>query len=185
MDIIRTELVDGLLKRRSIRSYTDEQLSSREIETIVQCGLWAPSGRNNQTTFFSVVTDRQLLKQLQAELMENTDNPSKWMSGSFYYNAPCVIFMFGKDGDRWSQINGAIAAENMHIAAHSLGLGSIILGIIKDFMLSDKGEKWKEILKVPEGYSFVLALAAGYIDKDSKPLPRNEGNVVYITEDNA
>lgn len=179
MKLIKNDTVNAIMERRSIRGYTDEPVSEDELYTILQCGLWAPSGRNSQTTKFFVLRDKAAMERLQKEALESTENPSKWLSGGFYYNAPCLVFLYGKNGDRWSEINAAIAVENMHIAAQSLGLGSIILGIIKDYMLSEKGEEWKKYLGVPEGYDFVIALAVGHKAVEGKALPRDDGDIVY------
>lgn len=179
MELIRNDVVNAIMDRRSIRGYTEEPVTEEELYTILRCGLWAPSGRNNQTTKFSVLRDKALMERLQNEVMGNTENPSKWLSGGFYYNAPCLVFLYDKHGDRWSGINAALAIENMHLAAQSLGLGSIILGIIKEFMLSEKGEEWKKILKIPEDYDFVLALAVGHKTHEGKALPRDESNIVF------
>lgn len=180
MELIKNDVVNTIMERRSVRGYTDEPVTEDELYTIVQCGLWAPSGRNNQTTKFAVLRDKELMQRLQKEALESEDRPSKWLSGGFYYNAPCLIFLYDKHGDKWSGINASLAIENMHLAAHSLGLGSIILGIIKDFMLSEKGEEWKKILGIPADYDFVLALAVGHKTDNGKVFPRDDGNIVYV-----
>ncbi len=173
-ELIRNEVVNAILERRSVRGYTSEPLTEDELYTLLQCGLWAPSGRNEQTTMFSVVRNDELMQRLHNEALG--DSPYK----CFYYGAPCVIFLFDKAGNKWSNINATHAIQNMHVAAHSLGLASIVLGCIKDFMLSDKGEEWKKILNIPEDYDFVLALAVGHPAKEGKALPRDEKNIVYV-----
>ena len=173
-ELIRNEVVNAILDRRSVRGYTSEPLTEDELYTLLQCGLWAPSGRNEQTTMFSVVRNDELLQKLHNDAMSET--PFK----CFYYNAPCVIFLFDKHGNKWSNINATHAIQNMHVAAHSLGLSSIVLGCIKDYMLSEKGDEWKKILKIPEDYDFVLALAVGHGTKEGKALPRDEKNIVFV-----
>ena len=154
------------------------------MHTLAQCGLWAPSARNNQTTRFAIVQDQTLLEQLRQEMTDATENPSGWLK-AFHYGAPCVIFLFDRKGDRWSGINGAIAAENIHVAAQGLGLGSVLIGIIRDFMLSDRGGEWKRRLGIPEDYEFVLAVAVGHPAKPGRALPRNEENIVYVSGEDA
>ena len=173
-ELIKNDVVNAIMERRSVRGYTSEPLTEDELYTLLQCGLWAPSGRNNQTTMFSVVRDAELLQKLHDESMN--DFPAK----NFYYEAPCVIFLYDKKGDKWADINASLAIENMHVAAHSLGLSSIILGCILDYMRSEKGEEWKKILNIPEDYDFVLALGVGHAAKAAKAPARNENNIVYV-----
>ena len=174
-ELIKNDVVNAIMERRSVRGYTNEPLTEDEVYTLVQCGLWAPSGRNNQTTMFSVVCDADLLQKLHDEAMKDFP-PAK----NFYYEAPCVIFTYDKDGDKWSDINASLAIENMHLAAHSMGLSSIILGCILDYMRSEKGDEWKKILGIPEDYHFVLALGVGHAARDAKTPPRDEKNIVYV-----
>ena len=184
MEIIHNPVTDAILDRRSIRSYTDEKLTEDEVHTLLQCGLWAPSAHNRQTTRFAVVQDQQLLERLRREMTEATEEPSRWLK-AFHYGAPCVIFVYDRTGDRWSGVNGAIAAENIHVAAQGLGLGSVLIGVIRDFMLSERGEAWKERLGLPEDCEFVLAVAVGHPAKPGRDLPRNEENIVYVSEEEA
>lgn len=179
MEIIHNPVTDAILDRRSIRSYTDEALTEDEVHTLLQCGLRAPSAHNRQTTRFAAVRDRKLLEKLRLEMTEAAEEPSRWLK-AFHYGAPCVIFLFDRRGDRWSGINGAIAAENIHVAAQGLGLGSVLIGIIRDFMLSERGEAWKARFGIPEDYDFVLAVAVGHPDKPGRDLPRDQENIVYV-----
>ena len=180
MEIIHNPVTDAILDRRSIRSYTEEKLTEDEVHTLLQCGLWAPSAHNRQTTRFAVVQDQPLLERLRQEVTEAAEDPSRWLK-AFHYGAPCVIFVYDRKGDRWSGVNGAIAAENIHVAAQGLGLGSVLIGIIRDFMLSEKGEAWKKRLGLPEDYEFVLAVAVGHPAKPGRALPRSEENIVYVS----
>ena len=41
-------VIDTILKRRSIKAYTDEQVTDEELEQILNCGLYAPNGRSAQ-----------------------------------------------------------------------------------------------------------------------------------------
>ncbi|MDQ1253664.1 MAG: hypothetical protein QG646_2851, partial [Euryarchaeota archaeon] len=43
-----SKVIDTILTRRSVREFTDRQISKEEINTILNAGRWAPSGLNNQ-----------------------------------------------------------------------------------------------------------------------------------------
>jgi nitroreductase len=50
----------------------------------------------------------------------------------------------------------------MALAAESLGLGSLIIGCVYDALNGEKKEYFSKALKIPEGYSFQIALAVGH-----------------------
>ena len=87
MDIIRNSTVDAILARRSVRKYTSEKVSEAELDTLLQCGLWAPSARNAQTTML-VLIGRDLIDELEKEYMSTLDKAPKFMAGGFTYGAP-------------------------------------------------------------------------------------------------
>ena len=63
-ELIKNEVINAIMERRSVRGYTSQPLTEDELYTLLQCGLWAPSGRNDQTTMFSVVQDDELMTKL-------------------------------------------------------------------------------------------------------------------------
>ena len=48
-----------------------------------------------------------------------------------FFAAPTVIFISGEKGWKWSKLDAGIAVQTIALAAHSLGLGSVILGLPK------------------------------------------------------
>jgi len=180
MEIIRNSAIDAILNRRSVRKYTDEKITEQELDTILQCGLWAPSARNAQTTML-VSIGRDLIDELEKEFMATLTEIPKFMTGTgFTYNAPHLILAYDKKDTRWTGTNAALAVENMTIAASALGLGSVQLGIIREFMLSEAGERWKKRLGVPDNYVFALSVAVGHQDGDAVTQPRNQDNIIKL-----
>jgi len=150
-------------ERSSIRAYKPDMLKKEEIDFLVRAGLQAPTAINKQEIFISVVkTDDPVFNELQQGL----DPHAKMI---FYYGAPVLFILSGKDDFRWTCLDAGIAVENMHLAAKSIGLGSVILGCIDKQMLGEKKAYYNEKFKIPEGYSFQIALAAGYPDTEKVP----------------
>ena len=167
---IMNETIKSILERRSIRGYAPTPLSAEELKTLLDCGNWAPSAMNHQTTTMIATQNAELLSELAKEF-----------GGNFYYSAPCVIFLFGRDdGSRWVDFNAALAAENICVAAQSLGLGTVQLGCIYDLMASEAGLKWKQRLEAPEGARFCLAIAVGHAAAAPRNPERNADNVKIV-----
>ncbi len=69
---------------------------------------------------------------------------------------------------RFAEIDCALTAENILIAAESLGLGSIIMTSTEFLFKSEKGEQLKKELGIPEGYEHVCTIALGYEDENRR-----------------
>ena len=60
------ETIKTLLERRSIRKFKPEQIGEEVLNTILDAGMYAPSGANQQSALFVVVQDKETLKKLSA-----------------------------------------------------------------------------------------------------------------------
>ena len=177
-ELIRNAVVDAVIERRSIRSYTEKQISDSELETVLQAGLWAPSAKNAQEINFYVIQNQEIINKIANGYSKFTFNNEK--ARSFAYDAPTLILLYGKTDARYMAMDAGIAAENMSLVAHSLGLGSLIIGIIKEYMYSDEGRKFSASLKIPEDYSFGIAIALGHTDQPTPSRPRVDGRITYV-----
>lgn len=95
-------------KRRSIRKFTDKQVSREEIEYFISCAENAPSGCDSQCWHFIVVDNKALIERIADEVgsyakdfygtgySKSTDAflISREKATSFFRNAPLVIFVF-------------------------------------------------------------------------------------------
>ncbi len=177
------EVLKAIKGRRSIRAYTDRQLSPEDTALIVEAGSFAPSAHNEQPWHFTVVQNRQLLDEMNEKakaLMAQSDN--EWLRGlgtnpSFRasYNAPTVIVVSGREGAISAQTDCAAAIMNMMLAAHSLGIGSVWVGLLWPYLHSSDA---KTALKIPEGYTPQHAIAFGYPAGDLPPAPPRKPDIV-------
>lgn len=157
------ELYSVMKERSSIRAYKPEMLTKEQIELLLNAGLQAPTARNEQEIHISVVdTKNPVVKEIQQEL-----NPDAKMT--FYYGAPVLFILSGRDDFKWTTLDAGIVVENMHLAAKGAGLGSIILGCIDRVLLGERKAEFNEKLRIPEGYSFKIAFAAGVADTEKEP----------------
>lgn len=117
-------IIDAIIKRRSVRSFTEEPLEAADIEVLLEAGRWAPSGLNNQPWRFVVIEDKVKIAEI-AELThyKKVVAASRACIAVFLDEAAC----YNKHKD--AQSAGA-CIQNMLLAAHSLGLGAVWLGEI-------------------------------------------------------
>lgn len=184
------EIIKTLLERRSIRAYENKPVSREDLDTIVECGLYAATGRGLQPWHFTVITDRNVLDRISAAnraillndpntpplLREQAQNPDF----DSFRGAPAAILVSGENDTILTIADCANATQNMAIAAWSLGLGSCYLASHKLSLNAPGGEELKKLAGTPEGYVPMFAIAIGYAAESPEPAPRKEGCVSYI-----
>lgn len=165
------EVLKTISERSSIRAYTQEKLTQEQIEALVIAGLQAPTARNEQEVHISVIDgDHAILQEIEQAKREYLASivPEAQREAvlnvpvNFYYSAPTVFILSAKTDFAWSKLDAGIAVENMALAAKSMGLGSVIIGIIQGAMNSEKKEYFAKVCDFPEGYEYAIALAVGY-----------------------
>lgn len=145
-----------LLRRRSVRQYTDERVPRERLERIVQAGLLSPTGRNKRDWEFVIVEGRDTLSRLARA---RSGGAAKMLSGAA---AAIVVFGDPSDTDVWCE-DCSIAMSNMHLMADSLGLGSCwIQGRLRTAEDGRSTDEFvREVLGVPEGLSLEAMLSIG------------------------
>ena len=160
-------ILDAIEKRSSTRGYTAEKLTDAELERLLKAGLQAPTATNRQEIHISVVDgSHPILEEIETE--KNAQMNVQTPRANFYYSAPLVLILSGDKDFPWSALDAGIAVENISLAAEGLGLGSVIIGVIKGAMSGGKKEYFARALKFPENYEFEIAIAIGHkaVEKD-------------------
>jgi nitroreductase len=139
-------VIDQLLSAYSPRNFTSEPVTDQQLDLILKCGIKAPSARNNQPWRFTVVRDEPSMKEIINNVVPG--NVLILVSG-----------LESKEGGT-PDFDCGLAAENMFIAASSLGLGARIYG-----GPSGTANTKREALQVPSGYKVVVILRVGNIDR--------------------
>ena len=169
-------VLEAIAERRSIRGYKPEQIAKEQLEIILKAGEQAPSARNLQPWHFTVVQNKDLLKEIS-----DATNKKREASGDIFYGAPTVIFLSCDPGGHpWTRLDCGIAVENMALAAHSIGLGSVIIGICYMAFDSDQGEQFSKRLKFPEKYTFAVSIAIGSPTTTKDPHPIEAGRIDFV-----
>ena len=184
------ETIKVLLERRSIRAYEDKPVSREDLDTIVNCGLYAATAMGLQPWHLTVVTDRKVLDAISAAnataVLDDPNAPDtikeSARSGNFdsFRGAPVAILVSGENDKDMTIADCANATENMAIAAKALGLGSCYIASFKVCMSVPGGDEMKKLAGIPEGYIPYFALAIGHPAESPEPAPRKENTVTYI-----
>ncbi|MFA5316257.1 MAG: nitroreductase family protein [Dehalococcoidales bacterium] len=184
------EVLEAIKTRRSIRRFKSTPLDNETLEQVLEAARWAPSWANSQCWRFIVVRDEHLKSELASTLMgkpvEGSSEISRNSATDALIQAPLIIVVcaeLGKSGyfqgkastDKgdWYMFDTALAMQNLVLAAHSLGLGTVFVGLF------DAG-KAAQILEVPDGFKVVAITPLGYPDQEPRARPRHElGEIVF------
>jgi nitroreductase len=115
------DAVTAILTRRSIRDYTPRPVPEDTIKLLLAAGMAAPSAFNERSTEFVVVNDPKILKEMPQV------NPQSLQLKKM---TVCIVVCGNQNkeknkGQGYWQLDGAVASENILIAAHALGLGAV------------------------------------------------------------
>ncbi|OFI01555.1 FMN reductase [Clostridium acetireducens DSM 10703] len=180
-------VIETIKNRRSIRRFTEEQIQDTHLNAILEAGIFAPTGHNDQPWHFTVIQSKDMLNYISTKTKEfMAKSEEEWISAMgkserlhLFYNAPTVIIVSGRENSYSPLIDCSAATENMAIAAESLNIGSVWVGLVNHFF-EHKEEVSK--LNIPEGYVPYYALCIGYKNM-SKPVktPERKRDVInYI-----
>jgi nitroreductase len=156
--------------RRSIRKFTPKEVEDEKLQQVIEAGIWAPSGLNNQPWKFAVIKDPATQNSLA----------SLTRYAPIIEGAPVIIAVFLDESvsyDRTKDIQAIGACiQNMLLALHSLGLGGVWLGEI----LKNK-EKVSQILGAPDTLEFMALVALGYpAEEGRKGIRKDIEELVFL-----
>lgn len=159
--------IDSILSRKSIRKFTEQTVSDEQLNTILKAGMAGPSAVNARPWSFLVVRDKETLNKM-ADGNGRAANP---LRGAAVGILVCgdLERVFSRAPEYWV-IDGAIAAQNMILAAHELGIGSVWLGT---WPQQEKMEAQQALFSLPASVVPHSIIAFGYPaedpDKSAKP----------------
>ena len=169
-------ILENIRTRRSLRKYKEAQITEDELNTVLEAGTYAPSGRGLQSPILVAVQDPETKKRLikmNAEILGTDTDP--------YYGAPTLILVFAPV-DRNTYIeDGSCVLDTMMLAAHSIGLASCWIHREKEMFATTEGKALMKKWGVPENFNGIGALALGYADGPLPQAPqRKEGRIIRI-----
>lgn len=186
------EVMRNILERRSIRSFTPEQISREKLGLIIEAGLYAPSARNRQPWHFCVLQKRETIDKLTAELKAAVarmpDNPYAAFVGSdaytVNYGAPVFIIVSADpDVSSLALADCALALGNMFLAAHSLGIGSCWINQLGSACAEPGFRQTLNKLGVPRQNMIYGCGAFGHPQSRPAEAPkRREGTVIFAAD---
>ena len=150
------EALEAIFTRRSIRSYTDEPITDETMQLLIKAAMSGPSCVNARDWSFIIVRSRVMLNKMA----DANGRPAEPLRSAAAAVMVCgdLNRSFPPAKDYWV-IDGAIAAQNIVLAAHALGLGSVWLGT---WPQKERVEAQAKLFGLPESIVPHSVIALGY-----------------------
>lgn len=149
------DTITAIMTRRSIRDYNSHPVPENLVRMLVEAGMCAPSAFNERSSEFIVINDRKILDdifQLNTKALQ-------------IKKATVAIMICGNTakekfpGKGYWQLDGSVAAQNILLAAHAVGLGAVWTAI---YPYEDRMAAVKKLLQLPEGVQPLCIIPIGY-----------------------
>lgn len=155
------ELTEAIVKRRSIRKFTDYYVKDEELTEMIDAARWAPSWAHTQVTEFIIVRDKNIIEKVVGTY--SPKNPAtkcslaasallvacaKKKKSGHYNEIPAT-----KYGD-WLMFDVGMAVQNLCLRAHELGLGTVVVGMINH-------DACANVLSVPQDFEVLVVVPVG------------------------
>lgn len=192
---INNEILNCIHERRSTRRFTDKQISTEQLEAILDAAVWAPSGGNSQSWLFTAIQKKDVLLHLNELVREgfqhwipDDDYPGKLgakehsqkESYNFYYQAPTLIIASNRPNYENAMADCALALQNVFLAAQSLRLGSCYINQLHWLRNDLSVRDYLFELGIPKEHTICSAAAIGFIGAESTASIRKEGTIHII-----
>ena len=171
-------VISAIRTRRSIREFTERPIPRTTLEAIVTCGTYAPSGHNLQTWRFTVISDAKKIALLK-ELAERIAQEQK--TGCYGFVNPAAVIIVSTDRRNDTGIQDASAAtQNIMLAAHSLGLGSVWCNALCRICDTDAMRSCLTEWGIPQTHTVVATICMGYQKAPGKELARKQNVIRWV-----
>ncbi len=171
-------VIETIMARRSIRQYKPQTVSEDTLNTILQCGINAPSAINRQSWDVRVVNSPAVYEEIFGYLVAaNPDTDPSIIRGSFR-GAPTLVFVAHDPSFGYSTIDCGLLIENIVLSAWSMGVGSICLGSPIPFVKNSPEALAR--LDFAPGYEPILCIGLGYADESPEAKPRDASKVKFV-----
>jgi nitroreductase len=154
--------------RHSVRKFKSDFVNDLIIKDAIECAAHAPTAKNLQPWLFGVIKNKEML----SKIAQTTDN------GKFIAEAPLCFAVFGEKKEKYYLEDCCAATENLILALQAHGINSCwVAGEKKQY-----AETIRSLLGVPENYTLVSLVAAGYPSEMTIAKKKEMKHILFFEE---
>lgn len=171
------EIIRAMEERRSIRKFKPDMPEKKDLEQIIEAGLYAANGMGKQAVITVAVTNKSIRDKISAANCKI----GGWEDGfDPFYGAPVILVVLADKNWANRVYDGSLVMGNMMLAAHSLGLGSIWIHRAKEEFETREWQGFLSDIGVEGEWEGIGHCAVGYIDGEiPKSAKRKDGRVFW------
>ena len=155
-------VMENILSRKSVRSYTDRPVSREQLDTLVRAAMAAPTGRDMRPWRFVIINERETLKALSDSLPFAKMLPEA-QAAIVVCGDMSVTDKEGNPSRNWP-FDCSAATENLLLMAESMGLGAVWTAAADDA----RAAVVRRVLGVPEEVKPFCVIPVGFPAEDKK-----------------
>ena len=171
-------VIENIMARRSIRKYKEGPVARETMQTILECGINAPSGQNRQSWEVRVVDNPETMNEIISLMAAGNPAADPGMIKGCFRGCPTMIFIANDPSYDFSVIDCGLLSQNIMLSGHALGVGSVCLGSPVRFLRNAPEAIAK--LGFSEGDTPVICIGMGYPDEAPEAKPRDFGKVKFV-----
>ena len=163
--------------RRSIRRFNDKAVAWETVQDIVKAATFSPSWKNSQTVRYTVTNDPEMIEKFAANAMASFEKNANTLRSAKALAVQSVvtgICGYNPDGsyttnknDSWEMFDAGISAQTFCLAAHSYGVGTVIMGIYDEAACAS-------LAGIPDTERVTALIAMGYPEEPANMPKRKE-----------
>ena len=162
------DVLEAIRTRRSVRKFSDRPLEPEKLQAVLEAAQAAPSWANLQCWRFVVVQ----APEVKARIAELSYVEEYFAAKGYKSNparkalaeAPVVIVACADPGQSGDLADVGIATENLMLAAHAVGLGSVFVGVFNE-------DELRALLHIPPSIRIVGLFPLGYPEGELRAGP--------------
>ena len=139
--------MNAILTRRSERIFSEQRIPEVILKDLAEAALHAPSGRGLKTWQFFVISDRKYIRRLAKAIEEELNRP-----GYDMYEPTALIMPTNLRDSRFGKEDNACALQNIFLAAHSYGVGSVWINQLQNICDTERIRPLLREIGVPEDH---------------------------------
>ena len=183
------DIFECIKTKRSIRVYEDKSISDEDIDKLIELGTMASTGSGMEPWGFVILNDKEEINEwserIKKYLLENMNDYTylkqyeSWLKNpkySIFNNANTLLLIYGDKNSHWRTYDCSLAAGNIMLAAHEMGIGTCWIGFA-EYMLNT--DEFKKKYNVPENFELVCPMSIGYMKKRLNPPERKKATIFY------
>lgn len=202
--ITKNETLKVIYERRAVRKFKDKAVEKELLLELLNAARMAPSAINKQPWHFYVLTNTEMIKRFSSAIIKHSKMAMLKAGlkealhhllhpGSFhlkdgmdflkaedpiFHGAPVVIFISSEKSNDWASLDIGMCAQNIMLAAKSLGLDTCPVGLAK---FIENTDEYKE-LHIPSSEQINLAILVGYGNENPAVHERKQDNATFVND---